>query len=46
MGHIHHLKKKPHFKSINLFEQSYDYMYHKIGPVVLEEVILKLKLVQ
>ena len=43
MDHIAHLKNQ--FKSMNTFEQSFDYMYtciyHKIGPEILEEKILK-----
>ena len=39
MGHIAHLRNQ--FKSMNTFEQSYDYIYHKIGPVVREEKIYK-----
>ena len=41
MGPITHLKNL--FKSMNTTEQSYDYInvYHKIGPVVLEEEIFK-----
>ena len=37
MGHIAHLRKK--FKSMITFEQSYDYIHYKIGPVVHEEEI-------
>ena len=29
------------FKSMNIFEQSYDYIYYKTGPVVQEENFLK-----
>ena len=32
------------FKSMKTFKQSFDYIYDKIGPVILEEKILKLKL--
>ena len=39
MVHIAHLKNQ--FKSMSTFEQSYDYIYHKIGPVVQEEEIFK-----
>ena len=39
MGHIAPLRMQ--FKSMNTFEQNYDYIYHKIGPVVLKEAILK-----
>ena len=38
MGHIAHLRNQ--FKSMNTFEQSYDYIYYKTGPVVQEEKIL------
>ena len=31
---------------MNTFEQSYDYIYHKIGLVILEEKTLKLTLTQ
>ena len=34
------------FKSMKTFKQSYDYIYDKIDPVILEEKILKLKLAQ
>ena len=46
MGHIAHLRNQ--FKSINTFEQSYDYMYiyHEISPVILDEKILNLKFAQ
>ena len=37
MGHIVHLRFQ--FKSMNTFEQSYDYIYYKIGPVVQEEIL-------
>ena len=40
MGHIAHLKNQ--FKSINTFEKSYDDIYNKIGPIILEENILKI----
>ena len=36
MGHIAHLKNQ--FNSMNKFEQSNDYIYHKIGPVVHENI--------
>ena len=39
MGHIAHLRKQ--FKSMNTFEQSYEYIYYKTGPVVWEEKIFK-----
>ena len=39
MGHIAHLKN--HFKSMNTFERSYEYIYHEIGQVVQEEEIYK-----
>ena len=39
MGHISHLKNQ--FDSMNTFEQSYDYICHKIDPVVHGENILK-----
>ena len=32
MGHIAHLRNQ--FKSMNILEGSYDYIYYKIGPVV------------
>ena len=38
MGHISHLKNQ--FDSMNKFEQSYDYIYRKIDPVVHGENIL------
>ena len=37
MGHIVHLRNQ--FKSMSTFEQSYDYIYYKIGPVVQEEIL-------
>ena len=40
MSHIAHLRNLE-FKSMNTFEQSSDYWYHKIGQVVLEEKIFK-----
>ena len=43
MGHTTHLRNQ--FKSMNTFEQSYDYIYHKIGPAILEK-ILELELAQ
>ena len=36
MGHITHLRNQ--FKSINTFEQSYDYIYFKIGQVDQEKI--------
>ena len=43
MCHIVHLINQ--FKSLNTFQQSFDYMYiqvyHEIGPEVLEEEIFK-----
>ena len=39
MGHMAHLRNQ--FKSMNTNEQSYDYIYYKIGPVVREEKIFK-----
>ena len=39
MGHIADLRNQ--FKSINIYEQSHDYICYKIGPVILEEKILK-----
>ena len=38
MGHMAHLRNQ--LKSMNTFEWSYDYVYHKTGPVVQEEKIL------
>ena len=39
MDQIAHQKNQ--FKSMNKFEQSYDSIYYKIGPVVQEEKIFK-----
>ena len=36
MGHITHLRNQ--LKSVNTFEQSYDHIYYKTGPVVQEEI--------
>ena len=36
MGHIAHLRNQ--FKSMNTIEQSYDYIYYKIGPGVQGEI--------
>ena len=43
MGHIAHLRN--HFKSMHIFEQSYDYIniYNKIGSAVQEEMIFKFR---
>ena len=41
MGHIAHLRNQ--FKSMNTFEQSYDYIYNEIGPVVQEQKIFKFR---
>ena len=41
MGHIAHMKNQ--FKSMNTFEQNYDYIYYKTGPVVQEEEIFKFR---
>ena len=41
MGHIAHLRNQ--FKSTNTIEQSYDYIYYKIGLVVHKENILKFR---
>ena len=42
MDHIAHMKNQ--FKSLNTFEQSYDYLsiyiYHKIGPEVQEKIFI------
>ena len=40
MGHIAHMRNQ--FKSTNTFEQSYDYIYYKIGPLVQEKKIFKI----
>ena len=39
MGHIAHLRNQ--FKSMNTFEQSYDNIYYKTGPVVQEKKIFQ-----
>ena len=39
MGHIAHLRNQ--FESIYQFDQNYDYIYYKIGPVFQEEEIFK-----
>ena len=39
MGHIAHLRNQ--FKSMVTFEQSYNYIFYKTGPVVEEEKIFK-----
>ena len=36
MGHIAHLRNQ--LKSMNTFEQSYDYIYYKIDPVVQKKI--------
>ena len=41
MGHIAHLRNQ--FKSMNTSEQSYDYIYYKIGPLIQEEEIFKFR---
>ena len=41
MGHIPHLRNQ--FKSMNTFEQNYDYIYYKIDQVVQEEKIFKFR---
>ena len=41
MGHMAHVRNQ--FKSMNIFERSYDYIYYKTGPVVQEEKIFKFR---
>ena len=41
MGHIANLRNQ--LKSMNTFEQSYDYIYYEIGPVVLEDKIFNFR---
>ena len=38
----HHSPEK-HFKSMNTFERSYDYIHYKVGPVVQEEEIFEFR---
>ena len=37
MGHIAHLRNQ--FRSMNIFERIYAYIYYKTGPVVQEKKI-------
>ena len=39
MGHITQLRDQ--IKSMNIYEQSYDFIYYKTGPVVQEEKVFE-----